>query len=259
MVVISVEKKRTVQNNSITPIWKLTQLELCADRIPSAPQELLDQTSANLMERAYLDIKKRIQTCDYMPGTELNEKKIFEDFPYGRTPTREAILYLKRDGLIEVYPRKGMRIAPITSKNLSDVFVLRRILERSVFVESRTLTSKDILIAHGRKLDANRDADFAIFEIDRQLHFDLLHELRNEQLNEVYAALLDKCYRAYTYLLHCNIFLGRLVYEKDKKLIRAILAEETGSIQEAIDDYGKTISIRLLESLPNVAEQGSSK
>lgn len=211
------------------------------------------------MEQAYLEIKKRIQACDYMPGTELNEKRIYEDFPYGRTPTREAILYLKRDGLIDVYPRKGMRIAPITPKSLSDVFVLRRILERSVFTEVRTLTLKDILIAHGRELDANIDADHAIFEIDRQLHFDLLYGLRNEQLNEVYAALLDKCYRAYTYLLRCNVFLGSLVYEKNKNLIRAILAEEIGAIQEAIDDYGKTILIRLLENLPDIEYQKSSK
>ena len=238
------------QKNTTTPIWKLTQLELYPERPAQYTQRILDQQSSNLMEQAYLDIKRKIQNCEYMPGTELNEKMLYADFPYGRTPIREAILYLKRDGLIEVFPRKGMRITSIAAKELSDVFALRRILENSAFSDNAALSQKDVLINFGKELDAMQEEERRLFELDQNLHTVLVQALRNELLNETYAALLDKSYRAYCYFMQNKGFLGKRIYTQDIALIQGMLHEDLAAVRLAIEEYNRSILIELLEGLP---------
>ena len=63
----------------------------------------------------YEYLLEKIQSCEYPPGEEINEKTLMEDTGFGRTPLREALHALQRDGLVEIFPRKGMRISPITT------------------------------------------------------------------------------------------------------------------------------------------------
>lgn len=238
------------QKNAVTPIWKLTQLELYPERPTQYAQRMINQPSSNLMEQAYLDIKRKIQNCEYMPGTELNEKMLFADFPYGRTPIREAILYLRRDGLIEVFPRKGMRITSIAAKELSDVFAFRRILENSAFPDNAALSQKDILITFDKELNTAKEDERRLFELDQSLHAFLVQALRNELLNETYSVLLDKSYRAYCYIAQNKGSIGKQIYAQDKALIQGMLHEDLAAVRHAIEEYNRSILIELLEGLP---------
>ncbi len=62
---------------------------------------------------AYLEIEKRIVTLQFAPNSLLTEKAIIEAVGYGRTPVREALQRLNLEGLVEIQPRLGIRIAQI--------------------------------------------------------------------------------------------------------------------------------------------------
>ena len=45
----------------------------------------------------YEYLLEKIQSCEYPPGEEINEKTLMEDTGFGRTPLREALHALQRD------------------------------------------------------------------------------------------------------------------------------------------------------------------
>ena len=63
-----------------------------------------------LTNQAYEYLYRKIVSCEYLPGQELNEKQLLEETSFGRTPLREALLMLQAENLIDIFPRKGMRI-----------------------------------------------------------------------------------------------------------------------------------------------------
>ena len=62
---------------------------------------------------AYLAIENKIVTLEFAPGSMLTAKQIHQAVGFGRTPVREAIQRLTLEGLMEVHPRLGVRIAAI--------------------------------------------------------------------------------------------------------------------------------------------------
>lgn len=75
-------------------------------------------------EMAYDFLLDKILSCEYLPGQEISEKMLNDTLPFGRTPIREALMTLKSQNLITVYPRRGMQIRPFTQtehqRNLPD-------------------------------------------------------------------------------------------------------------------------------------------
>ena len=51
-----------------------------------------------LTNQAYEYLYRKIVSCEYLPGQELNEKQLLEETSFGRTPLREALLMLQAEG-----------------------------------------------------------------------------------------------------------------------------------------------------------------
>src|SRR6266851_1863016 len=69
------------------------------------------RTSRNsLAEQAYRQLKEGILHNKYPPGFTATEAEIAGQLAMSRTPLREALLRLQNDGLVEVTPRRGLRV-----------------------------------------------------------------------------------------------------------------------------------------------------
>ncbi|OYZ89384.1 MAG: GntR family transcriptional regulator, partial [Rhizobiales bacterium 17-65-6] len=71
----------------------------------SRNSEMQDLT---LTERAYRELEELISTLQLPPGTVLSELVLVDRLGIGRTPIREALQRLARDGLVLVLPRRGI-------------------------------------------------------------------------------------------------------------------------------------------------------
>jgi GntR family transcriptional regulator, rspAB operon transcriptional repressor len=95
-----------------------------------APLTLVPQeTSPSLRDAAYEAIKHRIITCVFKPGDYLNESFISASIGIGRTPVHQAIDRLTQDGLLEVIPRKGIIVKPISLDEVMQITDVRRVNE----------------------------------------------------------------------------------------------------------------------------------
>ncbi len=63
------------------------------------------------------------------PGEKLTEQRICQEYVVSRTPVREAFQKLEMDGLIETIPHRGAFVVGITTRDLQDMYELRKAYE----------------------------------------------------------------------------------------------------------------------------------
>jgi DNA-binding GntR family transcriptional regulator len=82
-----------------------------------------------LADRAYLQLREEIIRVDLPPGTVLREDELTQRLGVGRTPVREAIQRLRRDGFVTIIPRRGILVSEITITDLAAIYEVRKHLE----------------------------------------------------------------------------------------------------------------------------------
>lgn len=80
-------------------------------------------------QELYESLKNRIIDQVYEPGQVLNEKALMQAFDVGRTPLREVLFDLQRDGLVNIMPRTGTFVTPLSLNNLRHLMQVRPSLE----------------------------------------------------------------------------------------------------------------------------------
>ncbi len=84
----------------------------------------------SLTDKAYLELEERIVTQRLCPGEVLSETALSEQLKIGRTPIREALQRLAREGLVVILPRKGILVSEINPGKQLLVLEVRRELDR---------------------------------------------------------------------------------------------------------------------------------
>ncbi len=80
-------------------------------------------------ERALQVLREQILGGDLAPGARLGEVELAERLGVSRTPVREALSRLAAEGIVEIAPNRGARVATWTLAELEGVFDLRATLE----------------------------------------------------------------------------------------------------------------------------------
>lgn len=81
------------------------------------------------VDHAYSLIREGILTGRHQPGERLGEAELAELTQTSRTPVREALRQLEMEGLVEVLPHRGARVAEWTAADLEEIYDLRTMLE----------------------------------------------------------------------------------------------------------------------------------
>src|SRR5580700_9855201 len=87
------------------------------------------RTTASLRDAAYEAIKHRIITCAFKPGEYINELQLSSVLKIGRTPVHQALDRLMIEGMVEVIPRKGVIVRPVSLNEVLQIIEVRLINE----------------------------------------------------------------------------------------------------------------------------------
>ncbi len=150
-----------------------------------AALELLGERQGSERSRdyAYRVLRYNIVTMRLPPGAALSEQELIGQLDMSRTPIREALILLKDEGLADIMPQRGSKVAYISLHGVREGFFMRRVLESVMLRElagrlsnGQIVRLRENLAAQEAALDAggrSMDADF--FSLDNQLH-KLLYE-----------------------------------------------------------------------------------
>ncbi len=155
-----------------------------------------------LVDRVYLDIQKRILEDVWPTGHQALEQELAEELGVSRTPVREALIRLERDGLVQVIPRHGMRVLPISPSDIQEIYQILTSLE-SLAVElaaTRKLSAKELEPMERASQDmkaALEASDIKAWALaDERFHCQLVTLSGNNILTEVVGNFWGRAHRA---------------------------------------------------------------
>jgi DNA-binding GntR family transcriptional regulator len=129
----------------------------------------------SLTEAAYREIEERIVTLVLRPGQVLSEGMLVDALGIGRTPVREALQRLAREGLVVVIPRRGIIVSEIDVKSQLELLSVRREIERlmaRLAAERASEADRDRFreIAEGLRRAAITEDDVPFMRLDREFN-----------------------------------------------------------------------------------------
>ena len=86
------------------------------------------------------------------PGARLVEAELVQQIGVGRTPVREAILELQREGVVEIHPHQGTYVSRLDYQAAEDIRFLRDLVERELAAQACQLEDRQQILA---QLQAN--------------------------------------------------------------------------------------------------------
>ncbi len=142
-------------------------------------------TRESLTDKAYKQLEEMIVTLQLEPGAVLAEAELGEQLQIGRTPIREALHRLAREGLVLILPRKGILVTEINpSKQLLLLEVrreLERLMSRTASIRSTDAERKEFRrIAKGMQQAAGKNDDVKFMRHDSELNILIAQASHNE-------------------------------------------------------------------------------
>jgi DNA-binding GntR family transcriptional regulator len=155
---------------------------------------------SSLAEEAYQAIRHDIVRCTLAPGTAVTRAQLADHYHAGQAAVREALSRLYQEQLVQVLPREGYLIAPITLKQVYDVLDTRLIIEPA----AARLSAGRVDASHLRYLHQqcrlpdrvqDREALRRFVEANTAFHVAIARATGNERLAEIVASMLDSMER----------------------------------------------------------------
>ncbi|MEM7541075.1 MAG: GntR family transcriptional regulator [Pseudomonadota bacterium] len=139
----------------------------------------------SLTDKAYGQLEEMIVTLQLEPGAVLSELELGERLEIGRTPVREALHRLAREGLVLILPRKGILVTEINAgKQLLALEVrreLERLMARAASIRGTEEERKSFRrIAKGMKQAALKNDDMKFMRHDNELNVLIAQASHNE-------------------------------------------------------------------------------
>ena len=82
----------------------------------------MNKPSPLIRQNVFDHLRKEIMSCELKPGTKIFEQNLAERFQVSKSPVRDALQRLQEQGLIDVIPRKGYRIRPISVTDAIELY-----------------------------------------------------------------------------------------------------------------------------------------
>ena len=83
------------------------------------------EQKANLCQRVYDHVKDQVMSLELKPGDKITEAMLVEELQISRTPIREGLRLLARDGVVTLYPNRFAEITVFSPKDIYDMGAVR--------------------------------------------------------------------------------------------------------------------------------------
>lgn len=181
-------------------------------------------------ERAYVTTKRRIITGEIPGGALISEVALSKDLEISRTPVHEAFLRLSTEQLLELQPRRGAFVRPMTPSEADDVLVMRHAIEatgaRQVFdgggLDAGTRTALEENLVQQREFARSGDVDRFV-EADDDFHLLVVRGSGNTIAVHFYEQLRDRQQRLRHQLLRVDPGKLQAALADHEELFRCLL------------------------------------
>ncbi|MCX8117041.1 MAG: GntR family transcriptional regulator [Desulfobacterota bacterium] len=160
----------------------------------------LKNQSKSKKAMVYEELKNRIIHNLLKPGEPLNEGVLSEEFKISKTPIREALQQLEREGFIENIPVKGAFVSQLSIQDLRELFDLREILECEVIKRAALKVDPEAVEALKEKFVSSENhgkgSSTGGFKSGDEIHSFIFETYGNQRLLGIYKRIQDHIVRS---------------------------------------------------------------
>lgn len=194
----------------------------------------------SMQSQAYEFIRNKIVNCEYAPNQLLSEAVLQEELGFSRTPVREAIGRLEQEGLLKVFPKRGIVVSGFTISDISMLFEVRRLIEPYVLRNYGMRLDRNEVMRFEKIFRSHLEAEEyeGFYELDSEFHSFLVSVVPNDYLRDLYARIQMQNTRL-------RVLSGQLIDERLKRT----MAEHTEIAEACLEENWERAAIAMSRHL----------
>lgn len=179
-----------------------------------------------LAERVYNQIKDEIFSFRLLPSDRFTETEMAQRCGVSRTPVRDALYRLEREGYLQVAFRSGWRVRPLDFDRFEQLYDLRIVLETAAVIRiCEAPDAADLTLLQDVWLtppsDRVKDAQL-ISQLDEDFHQGIVAATGNEEMAQVHQDLTQKI-RIIRRLDFTRAARIQATYDEHAKILRMLM------------------------------------
>ncbi len=203
-------------------------------------------------EKAYRRLRLAIVECRLVPGHRLTEASVAKELQVGETPAREALRQLVLEGLVRVTPRHGYTVAPITLRDVHELFELRLMIEpatsamaaRHSQAENQARLYKLSQVGYS---DGSQESVRRFLRANTELHLCIAHLAGNQRIAKLLSQLLSESERLINFGMLSHPQSAQTV-DEHKRLLEALQRRDSESARQTMEEHIRGTRQMVVES-----------
>lgn len=189
-----------------------------------------------LREQVYEQLKRRLLTGKIKPGTRMMEIELAEDLGVSRTPVREAVRELGKEGLVTIEARRGAFASEISVKDMIDTLTVREDLDAlAAYLASSRITKSEeqkLLELTDKYAAAIDEGDMdAMIRADEAFHKRVAKLSGNKTLAQVVSTVQTQVLR-FRYLYYEDLANYKNMATEHREIIEALMSGDSEHARE---------------------------
>ena len=200
-----------------------------------------------MREELHKTVLDRIVRGELRPGGRINESSLAEELGVSRTPLREALFSLEREGFVRAQMDKGFSVGPLSGREVRETYPILWTLEELALRASTPVVYS--LVEHLARINdhfARAAEPQAAIERDSQWHQTLIGSCPNRRLIEMVEGqrLAVKRYE-HVYMLDPNL-ISESVRQHQKIMDAIALKNIEAAGRELVENWKFSMDILLV-------------
>ena len=206
----------------------------------------------SLIDRAYQQLLESIADGTLMPGQRIRQAELADSLGVSRQPVSHALHLLKRQGLVEEFGRKGLRVVPLDPFRVIQLYQVREVVDglaarlaaQQIAAGTARTTETDALkhqISVGAAFDAATPIPILV-RADTDFHRALYGLSGNPAIEEMTAPLWPHLMRSMATVLREPHYATRVWQNEHAAILRHVLAGDPARAEAAARDHAATAS-----------------
>ncbi|MBS64378.1 GntR family transcriptional regulator [Salinisphaera sp.] len=196
---------------------------------------------SNLADRIYARIKAELFDFELMPGDALSENEIAARTGASRTPVREALFRLQRDGYVDVREHSGWYVRPLDFDVFDELYDVRITLECAAVARLCALDHRPPelaeLIAIWQIERSERETDSTtLWQLDEQFHAGLLAAAGNREMARIHRDVTERI-RIVRRLDFVQPARVEATYEEHAEILNRLAEGHAAAAQKALERH----------------------
>lgn len=199
------------------------------------------EKTISVQEWVYLTLRKGILTLNLEPGTAMSTQELADKLDVSRTPVREALIRLQRDGLVTIMPQRETLVSRIDMDRVRQERFMRKNLELSAlrtFIQTQNgaVLERQEQLIEGQRQACREGRYSALLEYDDEFHRAFFLEVSQPLSWEVLEQMSTHYKRVRMLSLKDQDIMSQVVLQH-VELMKAVRAWDLEAAEQILDQH----------------------